>query len=186
MINEDQIGGGQGFGTHSRRDSDHQLRAEWRAGSLGWPRQRLGYSTGWCSTHDGENGCSPLGIQSFKGECDPFPADLDHAEPHIRMQRCDYLRRCRSISIDSAQEGLTNALRHADTRLIKIILDIQPTTMSLAILDDGVSLPMQVESSAGMVLKLLRYRANLLRARIRIQPGSTRGTHLIFTIEQQP
>jgi two-component system sensor kinase FixL len=102
------------------------------------------------------------------------------------MQRCDYLRRCRSISIDSAQEGLTNALRHADTRLIKIILDIQPTTMSLAILDDGVGLPMQVESSAGMGLKLLRYRANLLRARIRIQPGSTRGTHLIFTIEQQP
>lgn len=53
-------------------------------------------------------------------------------------------------------------------------------------MDDGVGLPMQVESSAGMGLKLLRYRANLLRARIRIQPGSTRGTHLILTIEQQP
>jgi nitrate/nitrite-specific signal transduction histidine kinase len=53
-------------------------------------------------------------------------------------------------------------------------------------LDDGVGLPMQVESSAGMGLKLLRYRANLLRARIRIQPGSTRGTLLIFTIEQPP
>jgi nitrate/nitrite-specific signal transduction histidine kinase len=57
--------------------------------------------------------------------------------------------------------------------------------MSLEILADGIGLPMQVESSAGVGLKLLGHRANLLRARIRIQPGSTRGTQLIFTIEQQ-
>jgi two-component sensor histidine kinase len=54
---------------------------------------------------------------------------------------------------------------------MKIILDIQPTTTSLEISDDGVGLPMQVESSAGMGLKLLRYLANLLRARISYSAG---------------
>jgi nitrate/nitrite-specific signal transduction histidine kinase len=101
------------------------------------------------------------------------------------LQERDVARFERQTDVLRPEEaGLS--LLDAKARLYKIILDIQPTTMSSAILDDGVGLPMQVESSAGMGLKLLRYRANLLRARIRIQPGSTRGTYLIFTIEQQP
>jgi len=48
-----------------------------------------------------------------------------------------------------AQEGLTNALRHADASSIKIILDIQQPAVTLEILDDGVSLA-QAEGSTGM------------------------------------
>jgi PAS domain S-box-containing protein len=82
-----------------------------------------------------------------------------------------------------AQEGLTNALRHAEASSIKILLDIQPTTVTLEIIDDGVGMPMNVEASAGMGLKLMRYRANVLRAHFRISPGSPRGTHLLFRCE---
>ncbi len=82
-----------------------------------------------------------------------------------------------------AQEALTNALRHADASLIRIILDIQRTTVTLEILDDGVGLP-QAGSSEGMGLKLMRYRANVLRADIRVALGSPRGTHVIFRMEQ--
>lgn len=82
-----------------------------------------------------------------------------------------------------AQEGLTNALRHADANSIRIVFTIQRTTVALEILDDGVGLA-QAESSSGMGLKLMRYRANLLRAQFHVAKGSTRGTHVIFRIEQ--
>ncbi|MGO9993025.1 MAG: PAS domain S-box protein [Steroidobacteraceae bacterium] len=83
-----------------------------------------------------------------------------------------------------AQEGLTNAVRHADATSIKIIFNVQLTAVTLEIVDNGVGLPMQVEPSAGMGLKLMRYRANVLRAHVRVARASNRGTHLIFRIEQ--
>jgi len=83
-----------------------------------------------------------------------------------------------------AQEGLTNAVRHADATSIKIIFNIQLTSVTLEIVDNGVGLPTQVEPSTGMGLKLMRYRANVLRAHVRVARASNRGTHLIFRIEQ--
>jgi PAS domain S-box-containing protein len=82
-----------------------------------------------------------------------------------------------------AQEGLTNALRHADANSIKIILNIQPSALSLEVLDDGVGLT-QSESPTGTGLKLMRYRANILRAYVRVAMGPTRGTRLFFRIDQ--
>jgi PAS domain S-box-containing protein len=82
-----------------------------------------------------------------------------------------------------AQEGLTNALRHADASLIRVRLDIQQTTVTLEILDDGVGLQ-EAASSTGMGLKLMRYRANVLGGHVRVAPAPTRGTHLTFRIEQ--
>ena len=83
-----------------------------------------------------------------------------------------------------AQEGLTNALRHADANSIKVILDIQPTAVALEIMEDGIGLPPQAESLPGMGLRLMRYRANALRAHIQVAQRSTRGAHSIFRIEQ--
>ena len=82
-----------------------------------------------------------------------------------------------------AQEGLTNALRHADASLIRVKLDIQRTTVTLEILDDGVGLQ-EAASSTGMGLKLMSYRANVLGGHVRVVPAPTRGTHLTFRIEQ--
>jgi PAS domain S-box-containing protein len=83
-----------------------------------------------------------------------------------------------------AQEGLANALRHATASAIEIILRIDRSRVTLEILDDGIGLPVQAKSSGGMGLKLMRYRANLLRANFRVGSGPTRGTHLVFVIEQ--
>ena len=82
-----------------------------------------------------------------------------------------------------AQEGLTNALRHADASLINVRLDIQQTTVTLEIMDDGVGLQ-EAGLSTGMGLKLMRYRANVLGGHVRVAPAPTRGTHLTFKIEQ--
>jgi PAS domain S-box-containing protein len=82
-----------------------------------------------------------------------------------------------------AQEGLTNALRHADASLIRVRLDIQQTSVTLEIVDDGVGLQ-KAASSMGMGLKLMRYRANVLGGHVRVVPAPTRGTHLTFKIEQ--
>jgi PAS domain S-box-containing protein len=82
-----------------------------------------------------------------------------------------------------AQEGLTNALRHADASLISLSLDIQQTAVTLEILDDGVGLQ-EAASSTGMGLKLMRYRAHVLGGHVRVAPAPMRGTHLTFRIEQ--
>jgi PAS domain S-box-containing protein len=83
-----------------------------------------------------------------------------------------------------AQEGLSNALRHANASAIEIILNIDRTRVALEILDDGIGLPVHAKASAGMGLKLIRYRTNLLRANFRVGSGPTRGTQLVFMIEQ--
>ncbi len=83
-----------------------------------------------------------------------------------------------------AQEGLANSLRHASASAIEIILNIDRTRVTLEILDDGIGLPVHTKASAGMGLKLMRYRANLLRANFRVGSGSTRGTQLVFMIGQ--
>jgi PAS domain S-box-containing protein len=83
-----------------------------------------------------------------------------------------------------AQEGITNALRHAQAKSIRVLLNVQPATVTLEIIDDGIGLPKNIESSPGIGLKLMRYRANLLRAHLHVSLGSPRGTHLFFRCEQ--
>jgi len=83
-----------------------------------------------------------------------------------------------------AQEGLANALRHAVASAIEITLNIDRTHVSLEILDDGIGLPAYAKTSLGMGLKLMRYRANLLRANLKIGSGPARGTQLVFMIDQ--
>src|SRR6266699_1002424 len=58
-----------------------------------------------------------------------------------------------------AQEGLTNALKHAGAQSIKVTLDVQPDTVRLKISDDGVGLSPYAAESAGLGLKIMRYRA---------------------------
>jgi PAS domain S-box-containing protein len=83
-----------------------------------------------------------------------------------------------------AQEALSNALRHAAAHTIKLCLDVQRAALGLTIEDDGVGLPGDADNGAGLGLKIMRYRAELLKAQLRIERGAAGGTRLVLRCEQ--
>jgi len=75
-----------------------------------------------------------------------------------------------------SQEAVANARRHGRAKSIKLTLHIQPTLVRLDILDDGVGMPPLITQSTGMGLKIMKYRASKIGARLAIVPGSHGGT----------
>jgi signal transduction histidine kinase len=78
-----------------------------------------------------------------------------------------------------AQEAVTNALKHAEATLIQVKLDIRAALVTLTVVDDGIGLPLQPISSNRLGLRLIRYRADMIRAKLtitRIEPHGTRIT----------
>jgi len=63
-----------------------------------------------------------------------------------------------------AQEGLMNALKHAGAQSINVTLDVQFDTVWVEISDDGVGLAPDAAESAGLGLKIMRYRAAMIDA----------------------
>ena len=75
-----------------------------------------------------------------------------------------------------AEEALSNAVKHSDAKLIKVMLSIGSKSMSLEILDDGVGISPAMQLNPGVGLKLMRHRAQLLRAELQIERRASRGT----------
>jgi signal transduction histidine kinase len=78
-----------------------------------------------------------------------------------------------------AQEGLANALKHADAARVSVSLHIQTETITLEIVDDGVGLARQRrDSNPGFGLTMMRYRANLLHGTFGLKGRPSGGTRL--------
>lgn len=77
-----------------------------------------------------------------------------------------------------AQEGLHNVVRHARARTAEVSLELQPAEAVLAVSDDGVGLPPDVQGREGHYgLRGLRERVEGLGGRLAIASGSS-GTRL--------
>jgi PAS domain S-box-containing protein len=83
-----------------------------------------------------------------------------------------------------AQEGLTNALKHAQAHSIKLTLDVRPDMVRLEIADDGVGLAANAAESAGLGLKIMHYRADMMAARLSIAAAENGGTRLLCECRQ--
>ncbi len=70
-----------------------------------------------------------------------------------------------------SQEAVTNARRHGQAKSIKVTLDVQPTTVRLDILDDGVGFSQPTTQPTSMGLKIMQFRAVNMSARLSIGPG---------------
>ena len=88
-----------------------------------------------------------------------------------------------TVSLDHlfrlAQEAVTNALKHAEATLIQVKLEIQAALVTLTVVDDGIGLPLQPIISNRLGLRLMRYRADMIHAKLtitRIEPHGTRIT----------
>jgi PAS domain S-box-containing protein len=73
------------------------------------------------------------------------------------------------------QEALTNAARHGRATLVEISLLARESGFSLRITDNGVGLKPAVPSSAGMGLKIMKYRADMIGAKFEITANPPHG-----------
>jgi signal transduction histidine kinase len=77
-----------------------------------------------------------------------------------------------------AQEAVTNAVKHGQATHINICLDSAADEIVLTVTDDGVGLPEKIQNGAGMGLRTMAYRADLIGATFNIERLSTRGTRV--------
>lgn len=75
-----------------------------------------------------------------------------------------------------AQEAVANALRHSQARQLTIALAGDAQSVTLRVCDDGVGVPPEAAEGPGLGLKIMRYRAELLGARLSIAAAAPRGT----------
>jgi PAS domain S-box-containing protein len=75
-----------------------------------------------------------------------------------------------------AQEALTNAARHGQATRVDIFLSVTAEGFSLRIADNGRGFPLAAASSAGMGLKIMRYRADMIDATFSIGVNKPHGT----------
>lgn len=77
-----------------------------------------------------------------------------------------------------AQEAVTNALKHGRARQITIKLADDGRLTTLRIADDGCGFS-PTKKTTGSGLRIMRYRTDLLRAKLQIGPAHPRGTQVI-------
>jgi PAS domain S-box-containing protein len=83
-----------------------------------------------------------------------------------------------------AQEAVTNALRHGKASEIVLVLVENEQSITLRIDDNGVGFPLALSETKGMGLKIMRYRAGLIKARLNIGPAIPVGSAVVCTLSK--
>jgi signal transduction histidine kinase len=96
----------------------------------------------------------------FRAEEDVLIRDIDRATHLYRI----------------AQEAVTNAIKHGQSRHIVIGLLHRGDKVSLSIRDDGVGFTDRLENKEGMGIRTMNYRANMIGASLDIQKNPAGGT----------
>jgi PAS domain S-box-containing protein len=81
-----------------------------------------------------------------------------------------------------AQQAVANAIRHGRPRRILISVTQGPDTLRLRVADDGVGIGGVALNGAGMGLRIMRHRANLIGAQLTVAPGRDGGTEVVCTL----
>jgi two-component system, LuxR family, sensor kinase FixL len=84
-----------------------------------------------------------------------------------------------------SQESVTNSLKHGRASKIVISLADDGELITLKIADDGKGFSEERHQSAGTGLRIMRYRAGLIRAKLTIGPSRPRGTQVTCTLPRQ-
>jgi PAS domain S-box-containing protein len=81
-----------------------------------------------------------------------------------------------------AQEAVTNAIKHGQSRRIDISLSHSRDKFLLRIQDDGLGFSESFENKEGMGIRTMNYRANMIGASLDIQKHPGGGTVVICTL----
>lgn len=82
-----------------------------------------------------------------------------------------------------AQEAVNNAVKHAKAGRISIVLKPVSAGFELTVEDDGLGLPPHCEDAAGMGMHIMRYRASMIGATLRLDSTPGGGTAVICRAE---
>jgi len=105
----------------------------------------------------------PVSVE-FSGETDDLP----------ELQRTCVYR--------AVQEALTNCVRHAQARNIRVTVDVRPGSLVATVEDDGVGFDPAEGQRTGIGLLGIRERVEELGGRVRIVTGQGKGTKLILQV----
>ena len=84
------------------------------------------------------------------------------------------------------QEAVSNAARHGRATTIVVALRKTANETRLSITDDGCGLPAPAARSGGMGLRIMRYRAELIRAVLTIGAAKGAGTSVVCVLPNNP
>jgi two-component system CheB/CheR fusion protein len=84
-----------------------------------------------------------------------------------------------------AQEAINNAVRHGKGNSLSVRLTDTPQRLTLTIADDGAGIA-DVNSGEGMGLRLMKYRAKMIRGTLDVRRGDNGGTVVTCAIDKQP
>jgi two-component system, NarL family, sensor histidine kinase UhpB len=75
-------------------------------------------------------------------------------------------------------EAITNAARHSACRHVEIELRLEAGSLEVSVTDDGAGIGPDRAATGGFGLKMMAYRARLLGAAFRVEPGPGTGTRV--------
>jgi PAS domain S-box-containing protein len=83
-----------------------------------------------------------------------------------------------------AQEAVSNALKHGQPKHIEVDLGFTGGLLTMRIADDGVGLHNRGAKAEGLGLRIMRYRADSIRAILSIESSAKGGTLLTCTLSE--
>ena len=81
-----------------------------------------------------------------------------------------------------AQEAVNNAVKHGNPTRIRIRLKATPHGIILGVRDDGLGIRPKENSTSGMGLHIMQYRAEAIRGSLAVQRHPEGGTEVVCTI----
>jgi PAS domain S-box-containing protein len=80
------------------------------------------------------------------------------------------------------QEAIHNAVKHGKAGSIRIRANKRGNRLDFAVEDDGIGFPRHFESSPGLGIRTMRYRARTIGANIRFQNSTGPGGRVVLTL----
>ena len=84
-----------------------------------------------------------------------------------------------------AQEAVTNAIKHAKAKSVRINLANGGSQIVLTVHNDGLPFPSLQSPSTGLGLRIMNYRASLIGASLEINGDSSRGTLVTCSVPRE-
>jgi two-component system CheB/CheR fusion protein len=81
-----------------------------------------------------------------------------------------------------AQEAVSNAVKHGKAKRIEIRLAAAGNDVILTVSDNGSGIPKRLPKSKGMGLRIMHYRASVIRGSLLVHPNPNGGTAVICTV----
>jgi signal transduction histidine kinase len=85
-----------------------------------------------------------------------------------------------------AQEAALNAARHGKATRVNITITGGEDRFTLEIQDDGTGFQLPLPDSAGMGIRIMRYRARMIGATLNLKSRPNQGTQIIVQFNRKP